>query len=242
VFLALPGLNLAPHKLQPLTLELLGRGCAVARPPLRGYDRPGAPEWATVSADDWLADLDSAHAALTARYPGVAPALLGYSMGGLLGLAWSLLREVPLRRAVLISPAFRLVWYAQPLLSALGAVLPGRVRIPSRSPREYALHGHTSLAAYGALLDLVKRFRAALQDSGAGRLPAQFIAYSPADELIATRYYSSYRELAPERVVLHPFSHTPRPGFPHHLGVDAHTLGGSEWAALQGALAAWLAA
>ena len=223
---------------------MLDEGHAVLRPALRGYERAGSPAWRAVSATDWLADLDRAWAECSARHPEAAPSLLGFSMGGLLGMAWSLSRGIPLRRAILISPAFRLKWYAAPALSAAGLILPRGFLVPSRSPKDYALHGGTSLSAYGALLALVRHFSAALMAldaQGRAQLPRQFIAYARRDEMVSAGYLRTYRTLAPERITLHRLEHRPRRGFPHHLGIDAHTLDGPEWAALRRALSAWLA-
>lgn len=248
VFIVLPGLNLSPRKLEPLSDFLLAEGHATALPRLRGYQGAGDPAWAGLSAGDWLADLDAAQAALAVRCPRASLSLLGFSMGALLGMVWSFSRGVPLERAILLSPAFRLKWYTAPLLAGAVRVLPGRLAISSRGPTGYALHGGTSLAAYGALLDLQRCFRRRLDrleregQEGQSRLPRQFLAYAPGDEMISTRYLPLYQRIAPQNITLHPLNHHPRRGFPRHLGVDAHTLGESEWAALRGALKGWLSA
>jgi pimeloyl-ACP methyl ester carboxylesterase len=244
VFLVLPGLNLAPAKLGPLQDFLLDRGHAVARPALTGY-APGDPEaWGRVRAGDWLADLDRAAAEIRQCLPGAAVSLLGVSMGALLGLTWSLTRREPLRRAILLAPALQLKWHLTSPLRVLGAALPGRLRLPSLGPAEYLAHRGTSLAAYMALLNLLKTFHAAMGSldgtGAAGIPPPQFLAYSPRDELLSMRYLARYSALAPERTRVHALAHRPLRGGAHHLGIDAHTLGDSEWAALLGALASWL--
>lgn len=245
VFLVLPGLNLAPAKLEPLREFLLAHGHAVALPALTGY-APADPEaWGRVRAGDWLADLDRATAEIRQCLPGAAISLLGVSMGALLGLAWSLTRRKPLRRAILLAPALQLKWHLAPPLRVLGAALPGRLRLPSLGPPEYLAHRGTSLAAYMALLDLLKTFHAAMGrlDGAAGAaevLPPQFLAYSPRDELLSLPYLARYSALAPERTKVHALAHRPARRGAHHLGIDAHTLGDSEWAALLAALASWL--
>ena len=243
VFLTLPGLNLAPDKLQPLTRFLEDRGHTVTTPALRGYGPGEEQAWETASAGSWLIDLDHAWAGVAAARPGAAPSLLGYSMGALLGLTWSLSRGIPLRRAIVISPALRLRWYLLPALRVLGALLPRRMRLPSKGPSSYLLHRGTSLAAYLALAALIEAFHrelAALSTGDGTGLPPQFVAYSPRDELLATGFLARYRALAPGRITLHSLAHAPRPGCPYHLGIDAHTLGDSEWAALLAALESWL--
>ena len=247
IFLMLPGLNLAPAKLQPLAMFLAGLGHQVARPALRGFGPGEEQAWAGVSAADWLEDVDRAWADLSNCHPGAVPSLVGYSMGALLGLTWSLSRGIPLRRAVLISPALQLKWYLPPALRVLGAVLPGSLRLPSKGPSPYLARRGTSLAAYGAMAALLRDFRRELarRPPGGAGLPPQFLAYSPRDELISTGYLARYRSrcqaVAGAPVAVHVLGHRPRAGCPYHLGIDAHTLGDSEWAAFAAALEGWLA-
>ncbi|MCZ6843778.1 MAG: alpha/beta hydrolase [SAR324 cluster bacterium] len=241
VFLVLPGLNLAPDKLQPLTGFLTGRGHAVAWPRLHGYGPGEEDAWEGVTAQRWLSDMDRAWAEVSSQLPGAAPCLLGYSMGALLGLTWSLSRGIPLQRAIVLSPALRLRWYLLPALRIMAATLPRRLRLPSKGPSSYLAHQGTSLAAYLALADLMREFRLRLSKlCPQPGLPSQFLAYSPHDELLSTRYLARYQILAAGRVTQHRLEHVPRPGCPYHLGIDAHTLGDSEWAALLAALERWL--
>lgn len=242
VFLVLPGLNLPPEKMASLREFLLARGLAVANPPLRGISPPDPADWETVTAEEWLADLDRAEACIAEAHPEASLSLLGYSLGALLGMTWSLNRGRPFRRAILLSPAFGLKWYTPPALTVLAALLPGRLRLPSAGPAPYRLHQGTTLAAYSALLELMRRFRtetAKLEQPDAA-LPPQFIAFAPRDELISTRSLRRYYSLASSRLTLYTLGHGRRPGFPFHLGIDEETLGAAEWSALRDALGEWL--
>lgn len=254
-FLILPGLNLDPARLGPLRDFLLGCGLAVIHPPLKGYpsavrgappeeDLPGEA-WASLRAEDWLADLDRAREALRRRFPEAAISLVGYSMGAVLGLVWSLTRQQALARAVLLSPALDLKWYLATPLRFLCALLPRRSRLPSPGPATYLAHRGTSLAAYGALLELIGTFNRAAghrsPNGVEGLPPLQFLAWHERDELISTATLARYASEAGERITTHALAHTPPPGTPRHLGIDARTLGDSEWAALLVALKAWLA-
>ena len=286
VFLILPGLNLNPAKLQPLLQFLLAQGHAVACPELQGFPKefaegfPGggashqsagglAAAWGSVSAQGWLADLDRAGAQLRTRHPNAAISLLGYSMGGLLGLVWSLTRRQSLQRAILLAPALGLRRHLAAPLAVLCALLPRRLRLPSLAPAEYLAHRGTSLATYRALLELLGVFREAMHgreaiysrdamhsreamhgrealqsapEHIAARLPGrQLLAYSPRDELISTHHLDRYAAQGGADITTHKLAHSPPPGATHHLGIDAHTLGDSEWAALLAALQAWLA-
>ena len=108
IFLVLPGLNLHPGRLSPWHGLLADQGSAVLAPRLTGYGFSGDPEQKKAAAGRYLEDLNTAWAQAGAQIPGVACSLLGYSLGGLLGLTWALQQRIPLKRAVLISPALRL--------------------------------------------------------------------------------------------------------------------------------------
>jgi pimeloyl-ACP methyl ester carboxylesterase len=242
-FLVLPGLNLHPHRLDPLTDVLNTAGLAAVMPRLRGFAVPGDPALGRVRARDWVGDVDAAWRAAQARLPAAAPSLLGYSLGALLGLVWALDAGVALRRAVLLAPALRLRGRHRALIAALTPLLPGRLWVPSRAPASYRFHAGTTVAAYRALLALERRLRPRLQGwlrrEGAGP-PPLLIAVSPQDELIATAPLAALARAWPERVTLLPLSHTPRPGYPAHLGLDATTLGEAEWQRLAATLGDWL--
>ena len=254
-FLLLPGLNLDPARLEPLQDFLLGRGHAVIRPPLKGY--PGAvryapPQqdllrraWGSLRAEDWLDDLDRTREALRRRFPEAAVSLVGYSMGAVLGLVWSLTRQQPFARAVMLAPALHLKWHLAMPLRVICALLPRRMRLPSLGPAIYLAHRGTSLAAYGALLELIDAFHRAAGPQSLHEVkqppPLQFLAWHERDELISTAFLAHYASQAGERATTHALAHAPLPGATRHLGIDAHTLGDSEWAALLTALEAWLA-
>jgi alpha-beta hydrolase superfamily lysophospholipase len=242
-FLVLPGLNLHPHRLDPLTDLLNDAGAAAVMPRLTGFAVPGDRALRRVRARDWVADVDAAWRAARARLPGAEPSLLGYSLGALLGLVWALEAQVPLRRAVLLAPALRLRPLQRGAIAVLGRLLPRRLWVPSHAPAGYRFHSATPVAAYRALGALERRLRphleAWLRGQGAG-LPPTLIVASARDELIATAPLAALARAWPERVTLMPLSHAPRPGFPAHLGLDAATLGEAEWQRLVATLGDWL--
>jgi alpha-beta hydrolase superfamily lysophospholipase len=242
-FVLLPGLNLHPHRLGPLAGLLNEAGLATVAPALTGYAAPADPALRRVRMEHWLADVDAAWALAAARLPGAAPSLLGFSMGGLLGLVWALERGVPLRRAVLISPALRLSRSGRVFLGVLGALLPRALLLPSGSPRAYRFHSSTSVAAYRSLAGLQRRLRPHLQAWLAGngaQPPPLLIACSARDELVDPQPLRALARACPERVTYLPLSHAPRRGYLHHLGVDPATLGEAEWQRLAATLADWL--
>jgi alpha-beta hydrolase superfamily lysophospholipase len=251
VFLLLPGLNLEPARLLPWHSFLRDQGAAVVTPTLTGNLDAGDPAWRDVTARRWLADLSAAVHDARARYPRADLSLLGYSLGGLLGLTWSLLEGQPWRRAILLSPALGLRPLARAALEA-ARVLPARLLLPSLSPPDARLHPGTSVNAYRALRELGRAFRrqawpAALPPAQArARHPgAVFLACSPRDELVRPQAVEAYgRRLArdgePGRSVYHRLEHTPRPGSPFHLGIDPASLGADAWRRLLDALRVWL--
>lgn len=242
-WLVLPGLNLHPQRLEPAAAWCTATGGAVVQPRLRGYAEAGDPAQGRVRAADWLADLDHAWSRARTRFPSAAPALLGYSLGALLGLVWSLSRGVALRRALLLSPALRLKRAHRLVLGSVGRLLPGRVRLPSLSPEAYRMHPATSIAAYRALAALERHLAPHLARWLAGDaegLPPLLVACSLRDELIDTRPLLALARAQPGAVTLVPLSHSPRRGYPHHLGLDANTLGEAEWRRLSAACMDWL--
>ena len=255
----LPGLNLHPGRLSPWHGLLAGQGSAVLVPRLTGYGFPGDPERKKVNAGLYLDDLNTAWAEAGEQMPGVACSLLGFSLGGLLGLAWAFERQIPLKRAVLISPALRLKARVRIPMAVLGRILPHRLSLPSFAPADYRLHPSTTVGAYWALVELERRLsgvlegwlgddmegRGGMRGSGGneGREPPPhlLIAFAEKDEFIDTRVFHRLREAFPERIALHRLKHTARAGYPLHLGLDAHTLGQGEWNRLKAVVTAWLA-
>jgi hypothetical protein len=76
---------------------------------------------------------------------------------------------------------------------------------------------------------------------------ALFAVVSGKDELVSPqaidRYQTSLAKARPAGTVrMHWLEHQPRPGWMHHLGVDAFTLGETPWRRLEADLEDWLAA
>lgn len=242
IFLVLSGLNLHPERMSALSALAAARGHGLALPALTGFSAPGDRAQGRVLAEHWLADVDRAWEQVRVRYPRARCSLIGYSLGALLGLTWAHERGLSLRRALTVSPALRLKPHVQLSISLMSACLPGALRLPSRAPRAYRFQSKTSVAAYRAVGELVRRLDGPLRDwlAGIGAPPPLLIASSGRDELIDTRVIAALGRAAPSRVRLQALEHRPRPGHPIHLGVDAHTLGEAQWAALEQAVGNWL--
>jgi pimeloyl-ACP methyl ester carboxylesterase len=268
LFLVLPGLNLHPGRLSPWHGLLAGQGSAVLAPRLTGYGFPGDPEQKKVTAGRYLDDLNTAWAEAGEQMPGAACSLLGFSLGGLLGLAWAFQQRIPLKRAVLISPALRLKAWVRIPITGLGRILPHRLGLPSLAPADYRLHPTTTVGAFWAVVELERQLSGVLDgwlgggiagsggneknggndgsggnETNWGREPPPhlLIAFAEKDEFIDTRVFHRLRKAFPERVSLHRLNHAARAGYPLHLGLDADTLGQGEWNRLKAAVKAWLA-
>ncbi|HEX7926678.1 MAG TPA: alpha/beta hydrolase [bacterium] len=242
VFITLPGLNFHPDRLEPWEARFAVAGAATVRPALKGYLSPDDPAWRDVSAAAWLDDVSECYLRIAQRFVGAKISLFGYSLGGVLGLVWSRQTHTPLHRAVLLAPALA----SKPLPRValqLATWLPGRMLVKSWAPRSYRLHRDTSLGAYQAVRALMGMFK-----RGTGEEPgALFAAVSGKDELVSPqvidRYQAALAKTHPAGVVrMHWLEHQPRPGWMHHLGVDAFTLGETPWQRLAADLDDWLAA
>ncbi len=277
-FILLPGLNLHPSRLEALGDLLRGEGLPVFTPEsipeinLRNASRspppvvapPGREAPATLSGAEfryreWLGALDRTAREMDELYPGISLSLCGFSLGGLLGMAWSVERGIPFKRALLVAPAFRIKQGHGLTIDLLGRLLPDGLPIPSITPRRYRHHSTIPVADYRAMVKLEQRFSGKLERwlRGEGTPPPRMlIAYSPKDELIDTEIFPRLRnavagrkpgpnggEEFPEgRIVLHPLHPRPRRRYPAHLVIDPESLGESQWNAFAGDVRNWLAA
>ena len=276
-FILLPGLNLHPSRLEALADLLRGEGLPVAIPAISarmdprhfppGDARSTLEAPTSLSAADfryreWMAELDRTTRKMEELFPGIALSLCGFSLGGLLGMAWSVDRGIPYKRALLVAPAFRIKTRHQLAIDLLGRLLPERLSqlpVPSLAPRGYRQESKIPVADYQALTKLEQRLSGALEGwlMGEGTPPPpMMIAYSPGDELIDTGIFPRLRmavagrkpvsgekeEFPGQRIVLHPFSIPARRDFPAHLAMDPESLGESQWNAFAGNVRNWLAA
>jgi alpha-beta hydrolase superfamily lysophospholipase len=83
--------------------------------------------------------------------------LLGFSLGGLLGLVWAQARGLTLRRAALLAPGLRLKPLHRALIERVMPLLPRGLWLPSVSPRSYRFHAGTTLSAYRTVATLQRR-------------------------------------------------------------------------------------
>ena len=252
IVLILSGLNFQPEAMDSLAELLTGeRTTAVIGFP-NGYFS-GLGDEGCQDPQEWLRQLDQTMAELQKKYPGALISLLGFSLGALLGLAWCLegetnrpSQELSSRgwhRAVLIAPAFCPRGCNSALLGGLLNSLPGGWQFPALTPKGYRMKKHTPLAAYRSVLRLARSFQEKLNamptEELDERLPPQFLAYTPRDELVSSRYLRAYGHQYRDKVHLHRLNHWAYPSRAHHLATDPDVLGAREWDRLAQALATW---
>ncbi len=254
VFLLLHGLNLAPSRMAAWRDYFLGEGFAVASIALAGHRAGESRLWRRVSAADWLADVDRAREAVLERWPGAAVSVFGYSLGAVLAAVWSQERGIHWRRAVYLAPAFGVKGLGAPLLRMGRTLLPNSLLLPSFAPRAYRFRWATSMAAFGALLDLIERLprpedspeASTVGGCGPDGPPAameeapQLIFHVEGDELISTRAMLQYRRRFGAGVSLHPVRLPGRRRYPRHLAIDPESAGDGPWREMTGRVSRWL--
>ena len=256
-FLLIHGLNLHPGRMGAWREVLLDRGCAVALLCLTGHTGEGRQGWRGAGAKRWLADIDQAYAVASEKWPGVPVSLFGYSLGALAGMVWSLKRERPWRRAVLLAPALRMHWIGSTLLALGSRLLPHEFPFASWTPRSYRANATVPLSAFLAVRELSRRFQEGLTPPGDEDRPGrgnnpgaaaprpdfpQFVIVPKGDELISTRYMTQYGKRIGPPVTLYTLRQKPFRGYPRHLVVNPQTVGQPQWNDLVGALTDWLEA
>jgi alpha-beta hydrolase superfamily lysophospholipase len=222
---------------------LLGQGKAVALVALAGHEPALRPAWRDVSAARWLEDVERAARGARERWPRAGLSLCGYSLGAVAGMVWSLERGQSWRRAIFLSPAFRVHRLFVPLLIAARG-LPGRWRIPSLAPRSYRAHAATSLSAFSALRELSDRFQKLVSEPlrQAVRAPSrrELAIFAQGDELISTAYLERYKRLVNPGLELFPLRLPSPRRYPRHLIIDPRSLGADEWGRMTAHVARWL--
>ena len=247
VFLVLSGLNFQPNALRALAGLVMAQGAGTALGLPYGYfDIPG-----TTGQPDprqWLAGTGEAVQHLRHRYPSARISLLGFSLGGLVGLSWGLEAAITTgfrwHRAVLVAPGICPRWCNRALINWLGDRIPGHWRLPGLTPPGYRMHRFTPVGTYRSVLKLSQDFQQQLASMNPAQLtqglPPQFIAYSPRDELVSARYLRSYGQRFPKLVTLHRVGHFSYPWRFHHLATGPEAIGPGEWEALGHALRQWM--
>ena len=184
-----------------------------------------------VSARGWLEQFNSAVEFMADQNPGLPAYLVGYSLGGLLGMVAQLQKNEPcFERQVLLAPGIGLEIIYPPGTSND----QGGVFLASRSPKEYVANKRgTTGAAYQALFDLESEFCSAEERQFSVVNYPTLIIMWPNDELISyrcTRKLIERRELNRWKLAELPKKKTThRDLFFRHLIIDEKSVGERSW-------------
>lgn len=179
------GLNMNPESWQQMITFLGGLGLSVYRLELKGHRERAFADMMEVSAGGWLAEFNWATEFMLEALPGLPLFLMGYSLGGLLGVVAQLQRNTAcFKKQVLLAAALSLKLYTR-LALPMTRVMPS---LASWSPKEYIANRRgTTGAAYRALFDLERQLRCAANHQLAVVNYPTLVVMRPDGELISYR-------------------------------------------------------
>ncbi len=225
------GLNMNPISWREMIVFLNRLGLAVYRLELKGHRGLNFEDMMDVSAREWLEQFNSAVEFMAEQIPGLPVYLVGYSLGGLLGMVAQLQKSEPcFERQVLLAPALALKLYTRLALPMTRVVS----FLASRSPKEYVANTRgTTGAAYQALFDLEREFRSAEERQFSVVNYPTLIIMRPNDELISyrcTKKLIERRELNRWKLAELPKKKTThRDLYFRHLIIDEKSVGERSW-------------
>ncbi len=252
VALVIHGLNLDPERMQPIIDVLNENGVDALRLSMSGHGRNFARQdgvdaadarmeaFKAVSYHRWSAETLTAwrQARQRADQEKVPLVLVGFSMGGLMGLDLLASRpEATCERAILFAPAVSLHGWDH--LIRVFSLFP-RMVIPTLAPRHYLANPGTPMAAYNALFEALDHFEA---HAGPRLNVPTLVFIDPADELVSMGGVKRLAETAGlDRWRFHPVTKadTAAPGTLHHIMIDEASVGAEVWAGIKKAIAAHL--
>lgn len=225
------GLNMNPASWNEMIAFLNQLGLSVYRLELKGHRGLEFSDMADVTAEGWLAQCNSAIEFMMEKLPGLPLFLIGYSLGGLLGVVVQVQRNKPcFERQVLLAPALALKLYTR-LAVPLTRVVPS---LGAHAPRSYVANpeGATG-AAYRALFDLERKMRTSKERELVLVNSPTLIFMRPNDELIS--YWGMKKIIARNKLDRWRLTPLPRKKCSyrelpfHHLLVDEKSVGEQSW-------------
>jgi esterase/lipase len=229
VFLVVHGLNLKPSKMLSLASSLSLMGYSVFNVGLSGHLGGPLSEFKAVKRKTWVDELCRAYVeaqSLADQYH-VPIYFLGYSLGGAIGLDALLTCHLRFDKMVLFSPA--LTPRNRVLLVRALRFFP-KLRIPSKTPKEYRANNGTPVRAYNALFDSLRTVRGS---ANFGSFNVDVLVFlDPKDELVSLKKlekFISLRELDRWKVVLLSNDQSTLQKPYHHIIIDEEALGSEPW-------------
>jgi esterase/lipase len=241
VALVIHGLNLKPDKMDSiitllthsdidvLNMSLSGHGKNYCQQGLSDERKARMETFKTVSYDLWIKETYQAYdiAEKISREKHVPLFLVGYSLGGLLGIdLFATFSAVYFNRMVLLAPAFCI----HTLYYTLKFLLPfPKLVIPSFSCASYRANFGTAVAAYHVLFETIEHFHKNMTSKL--NIPT-IVIIDPQDELVP---YERLKRIIKSRSFdqweLHLLkkSENDAKKKPHHLIIDESTVGKDSW-------------
>ena len=230
------GLNINPDAMNAWIDKLNSAGLHALRVTLAGHEQDPALKHSG-SAKAWLEDFGRAYASAKSKYPELPLYCLGFSLGGLLSVAYlDLHPETEFKGIALLAPALeptRKVFFLR-LISWLRFF---KLSLPGIGLRKYIRHDSASFSAYHGLIELSDRAQELEHGAALNRMPI-LVALSLKDELVSSprtkgwmrrNHISDWRmiEISPEPRVKKTF---------YHMLLDRDGLGLKEWERLSAAV------
>lgn len=225
--LVIHGLNTQPEKMQEIISNLNQRGHDVLLLKLLGHN-DDLKLMKTVTHEEWEKQIVDAFQKVRERniLHGGKITLTGYSLGG--ALAMSMLShnsQIRVDQVILFAPALSIKKTSY-LVLAMG-VFGDSFVVPSFSPKEYRAQSGTTVAAYGALFETVKKFETG--DKSLINIPT-LVFIDKNDELVSYKgIYSIAKHLDQWQLVTVDNKHSTLKRPYHHLIIDKRSLGNAEW-------------
>lgn len=242
VALVIHGLNCRPDKMEAIIAELNASGIDCLNLSLRGHGTNFTPidntgndvarmvAFKSVSYPLWKTEAYTAYgfAKKRSKRYGTPLFLIGFSMGGLLGVDLMTSNpNVTFDKMVLFAPAIAML--QRNYLIQFFAPFPSLV-IPSAGNRAYLANDGTPMAAYNALFDMYAHFKDNLDPKKINIGTGVFIAEK--DELVS---YTGLQQMVQrhdlDRWRIHPVKKdsTATEVDMHHLIIDAASVGNTMW-------------
>jgi alpha-beta hydrolase superfamily lysophospholipase len=241
VALVIHGLNLKPDKMNPIITLLTQFNIDVLKMSLSGHgknytakididtSRARMETFKKASFRLWREETYRAYdiAEKMSREKGVPLFLVGYSLGGLMGVdLFATCSAAYFNRMVLLAPALKLhtLYYAAKFFFPFPKLV-----IPSFSPASYRANFGTPVAAYHALFEAIEHFH---QNMTSKLNVPTIVIIDPLDELIP---YNRLEQTIESRNFDHWEFHLLKKSeknakkIPHHLIIDESTAGEDAW-------------
>jgi esterase/lipase len=161
LYLVVHGLNLNPEKMSDVVNIINNNGADVISVSLQGHrmdldSKKRLNNFKSVTNEIWKEDVICAYKFIKNKFPQKKIHFLGYSLGGLIGVALINDSKIKIESLTLIAPAISV--YPLFYLTRVVSMFP-RMTYPSLAPKAYRANSKTPLASYNAIYDLLQELK-----------------------------------------------------------------------------------